>query len=151
MGNVIPLTSALVMGLFLLVVVIAITRNERWRIYDGPGGNASRSRPDALADYVAEWIQHPWSWTLVFVFLTVGFAFSALLYVGGGPAPEASRGIAGVVIAGFLLILVGSFLFIGMYITAKSRGRSNAWGVAEGVFALGVVFMGAIVVNLLIS
>lgn len=147
----IALITALVMGLFLLLVVTAITRNNRWRIYETSNDRAQLSRSAVLLERSTEWIRSPWSWTLLFVFLTAGFAISVLLYVGGGPASEASQRVAGLVIAGFFLILVSGFLFIGMYITAKSKGRSNAWGVAEGIFALGVVFIGAIVVNLLVS
>lgn len=142
------LTIALVMGLFLLAVVTVITRNKRWRIYEASDEGESTPESDALIEGVIERARNPGTWTLLFVFMTAGFAVSVLLYVGGD---EASRRTAGFALAGFLLILVSSFLFIGTYITAKSKGRSNAWGVAEGIFALGVAFIGAIVVNLLIG
>lgn len=149
MVDVIYLASALITGLFLLAVVAVVARNERWRVYDSSSDEEPLPRLDALIDGSTKWGRNPWSWTLLFVLLTAGLTASVLLYVGGGPVPEGSQRIVGLVIAGFFLLLVSGFLFVGMYIMAKSKGRSNAWGVAEGIFALGVVFIGAIVLTLL--
>lgn len=144
------LTSALLMGLLLVAVAVAIAREGRRRsalaaVEDRPAEFAGTTGTLTRA------MRTPTAWTLAFVALVLVIGGSVVLYVGGGPVPEASRALAGVVVGGVVLLVICAFLFVGIYITARSKGRSTAWGVAEGVITLGLVFIGAIVVNLVVA
>lgn len=144
------LASALLMGLLLVAVAVAIAREGRQRsalaaVEDRPAGFAGTTGTLTGA------MRTPTAWTLAFVALVLVIGGSVVLYVGGGPVPEAGRALAGVVVGGVVLLVTCAFLFVGIYITARSKGRSTAWGVAEGVITLGLVFIGAIVVNLVVA
>ncbi|MDL5361070.1 hypothetical protein [Halalkalicoccus sp. NIPERK01] len=145
------LASALLMGLLLVVIAAAIARGGRRRPALAP---VEDDRPAGFAGTTGTLtgaMRTPTSWTLAFVALVLVIGGSVVLYVGGGPVPEAGRALAGVVVGGFVLLVTCAFLFVGVYITARSKGRSTAWGVAEGVITLGLVFIGAIVVNLVVA
>lgn len=138
------LASTLLMGLLLIAVATALTRRR------GPvPGNADWEGSSGTS--LGGMARNPGAWTLGFVLLTAGIAVGVLLYVGAGPLPDKSREIAGLAFAGLLLLVISAFLFLGTYLTATSKGRSSAWGVAEGMIALGLLFIVAIVVNLIIS
>lgn len=143
------LASTLLMGLFLIVIATALTRSERAPV---PGTNGENvDREGSIGTGLERLARNPRAWVLGFVLLTAGIAVGALLYVGGGPLPDESREVAGLVVAGLLLLVISGFLFLGTYLTATSKGRSSAWGVAEGTIALGLLSIVAIVVNLVVS
>jgi VIT1/CCC1 family predicted Fe2+/Mn2+ transporter len=143
------IVSSVVMGVFLLVVAAALSRNRSRSVFATTDDESTWA--EALLADLTERSQDPLMWTLSFFLLTVGLGASVLLYVGGGPVSDANQAAAGVVIAGLFALVICGFLFFGAYITAKSKGRSTAWGVAEGVIALGLVFMAAIMTNLIVS
>ena len=149
MSEVSYLASTLLMGLFLLVVATALTRSGRGPVPGDEGGNADRK--GSVGTVLDGLARNPRAWVLGFVLLTAGIAVGALLYVGGGPLPDESREVAGLVVAALLSLVIGAFLFLGTYLTATSKGRSSAWGIAEGTIALGLLFIVAIVINLVIS
>lgn len=149
MAEVSYLASTLLMGLFLIVVATALTRNERSPVPGGADGNADRE--GSVGAGLGEMARNPRAWVLGFVLLTAGITVGVLLYVGGGPLPDEGREIAGLAVAGLLLLVTCAFIFLGTYLTATSTGRSSAWGVAEGTIALGLLFIVAIVINLVIS
>ena len=142
------LVSTLLMGLFLIVVANALTRNGRGPIPASNGGSVDRE--ERIGTGLGRMARNPRAWTLGFVLITAGIAVGVLLYVGG-PLPDESREAAGLVVGGLLLLVISAFLFLGTYLTATSKGRPSAWGIAEGTIALGLLFIVAIVINLVIS
>lgn len=145
------LASALATGLLLIAVAMAIARNGRRRSVLTTAGDEPVTGFAATTGTLTDAMRTPAAWTLAFVTLAVAIGGGVLLYVGGGPVPESSRALAGVLVGGAVLLVICAFLFVGVYITARSKGRSTAWGVAEGVITLGLVFVGAIVVNLVVA
>ncbi|MFC7007612.1 DUF7546 family protein [Halalkalicoccus salilacus] len=130
MAEVSYLASTLLMGLFLIVVATVLTRNERGPVPGGADGNADREQ--SVGAGLGEMARNPRAWILGFVLLTAGITVGVLLYVGGGPLPDEGREIAGLAVAGLLLLVTCAFLFLGTYLTATSTGRSSAWGLPKG-------------------
>ncbi|WP_331236439.1 hypothetical protein [Natronorarus salvus] len=148
MTEVVYLTSAVLMGALLVAVGVAVGRREG-RVSALPRGEPEHaSRWDAASESLTRLTRSPTTWTLTFLALTVGVGVGVILFVGGGPVPEGTQALAGVAVAGVLALVVSAFLFVGTYFTAKSKGRSTAWGVAEGTIALGLLLIGAIVLAL---
>jgi hypothetical protein len=150
MAETTAIVSSIVMGVFLLVIAAALSRATSRPVFTSEDSDES-TWSGIVLDSLTEWIRNPGVWALGFVLLSCGLGAGVLLYVGDGPIADASRAAAGVVIAGILAAVICAFLFFGVYITAKSKGRSTAWGVAEGVIALGLVFVVAIMANLIVS
>jgi hypothetical protein len=144
------LASAGFMGLLLVAVAAAVARHEGWVSVsdEGPGHD---SRWDATVESLDEVTRNPTVWTLTFVSLTIVVGVGVILFVGGGPVPEGSRALAGVLVVGVLGLVVCAFLFAGTYLTAKSKGRSTAWGVAEGTAVLALLLILVIVLSLVIG
>ncbi len=144
------LASAAFMGLLLVAVAAAVARHEG-RVSvpdDGPGPD---SRWDATVETLEEVTRSPTVWTLTFVVITAAIGVGVILFVGGGPVPEGTQALAGIIVAGILALVVCAFLFVGTYLTAKSKGRSTAWGVAEGTAVLSLVLILVIVLSLVIG
>lgn len=149
MADVAHLASALLMGLFLIAVATGLGRSGR--VPPPNTGTGSTDRRDSVVALVERTARKPLAWTAAFVLLTAGVTGGVLLYVGAGSVPTVSRRLlvaaaAGLVVAAFVL-----FLFSGTYITARSKGRSTARGVAEGIMALGLLFIVAIVATLVVG
>lgn len=142
------LATAVVMGTLLVAVAVAIARRRQMQppvTRDGDG----RSEPAVEA--LAAMTRSPGVWTAAFVLVTIAIMGGVLAYVGGGPMPEASQQVVGLAAAGLALLVITTFLFFGTYLTARSKGRSTAMGVAEGVTALGLLFIVAIVATLVVG
>lgn len=141
------IASSLIMGVFLVAVFVALSQRRGWRSTLS-GDDAETTIYSQLVGWVHDRGQDPEMWTLAFVLSTIGLGIGVLFYVGDGLASDAGQAIAGMAIAGLLSVMLCLFLFFGAYITAKSKGHSTAWGVAEGIMALGLVFILAIVLTL---
>ncbi len=144
------LASAALMGLLLVAVAAAVARHEGW-VSVAEEGPEPESSWDATVDRLDGLARNPTVWTLTFVVLTAAIGVGVILFVGGGPVPEGTQALAGMIVAGILGLVVCGFLFAGTYLTAKSKGRSTAWGVAEGTAALGLLIIVAIVLALVLG
>lgn len=143
------LASALLMGLLLAVVLIGLSRNTRVSVLDE--SSDSDDRQAEILGTLSKMLQKPSTWIIGFILLTGSFMGGVLLFVGGGPIPDSSREVLILITAGLAIVIFTLFLFIGTYATATSKGRSTARSVAEGLTALSILFMIAIVANLIIS
>jgi hypothetical protein len=133
--------SAVVMTAFVLAVVGAVLRFGRWHSY-------SPTEPGELADRWDALTSSPATWMVVFLLLVFAFGGIAVLWVSGTSVPGA--GMLGVALAALAALVLGSYLFVGVYQAARSRGRPAAQGVAEGAVLLGLVAVLAIAAKLVV-
>ena len=120
--------SAVVMTAFVLAVVGVVLRFRRWESY-------SPTEPGALADRWRQVKSSPATWTVLFLLLVFAFGGITVLWVSGISVPGA--GLFGVALAALGGLVLGVYLFVGVYQAARSRGRPAAQGVAEGAALLG--------------
>jgi len=140
------LTSALATGTALFAVAYLLVRTNRRRGAATAGAVASR-RPQSAegsgASRIGRLFRTPVAWYL-------GFAAGALGVVAAGIAAVAGVG-GGAVAALALGALVGLYLVVGTYATAKSRGRPESLAVAEGIGVLGALALLGMVVVLVLG
>lgn len=129
------LTSAVLMGVLALVVVLAVVLGRNWRHY-----TVRLGRPEG--GFLAGVARSPTAWIVIFVGLSLG-GIAATLAVLGGASPTLFVGGAGVIVLGFLIL--------GVYAMGRSRGHPHAYAVGEAVAALGAVFLLALTGMLLTS
>jgi hypothetical protein len=133
--------SAMVTTLFVLAVVGLVVRSERWHGY-------SPTTRVTLADRLRSAAGQPVVWMLAFALLLVVFGGGTVLWVSGASVPGAELLDVGLAAAGLSVFAVA--LFVGVYETRLSRGRSPAHGAAEGSFLVGLLLVLLIAVKLVI-
>lgn len=143
------LASAVVFGLVLVGVVVALARSFDWRVA-GPArpARAARDRRDGF-DVVADAARSPVAWLVGFLALALGGAAAAVVLVGGatGPVRQGTWLALGLVTAA----VFGGYVFWGTYQSARSRGVGSATAVLAGLWLLGSLFVVAVIVRLVTS
>lgn len=135
----ITLVGTAVMGVFLLVVVLALARGMDWRSNEIFEPGEAGSIPEALAG-------SPVVWVLVFLVLALGSTGVALAAVGGfGLSLPGGTAVA---LAPFGLILFG-FLVAGTYAAVRDRNVSPAGATLVAAILLASLLVVAITVHLL--
>lgn len=140
------LLSTLVTGAVVVAVVLGISRLRQWSRYrPGPdrrersgGWSAAGSR--TLSGLAAD----QRAWEVAFLVLAIGFGAGAVLAVSGAA-------VDGLVLVGLVFLLVSVYLFSGVYLASRSRGRPSARAVAETVGVFALLFLVAVVVRLVAS
>ncbi|MFC7045094.1 hypothetical protein ACFQH6_06390 [Halobacteriaceae archaeon GCM10025711] len=137
----------------LLVAAVLLTvylRRRPARVVTEPyrGPSARRPREESLQQMVAHWGASPTVWVVAFIALCLGFGAGVVGFVGGGgPVAAAMTPALGVA---FALVLVG-YLGFGIYRSAQFRGMGSAHVTALVVWALGLLFLTAITVRLVMT
>lgn len=142
------ITSALLMGLFLIAIAAAFIRLRNWQ------PNVSVREAESGLDIVEDAIYHPATWTVLFVLVALGLTALAVVFVGGAPVPGmASPGadLIQAIFIGVVGLVFGAFLFLAIYAAAKNRGLSNAPAVAFSAIVVGLIFVTIVTINLLVT
>lgn len=140
------LTSTLLMGLVLLVIVATLTHIRNWQ-----RGSASVIRERSTGGFLTRTIHNPTTWVVAFLIVTFGFTAGAIAVVGGVSIPDSSRQTIGIgVAAAFGLLLVGYF-FYGIYLSARNRGLNSAPALGVTSLVIGLVFLIAVVIQLILA
>ena len=135
------MASAVLMTAFVLVVVGAVLRFGRWESY-------AIGEAEGIGERWHRLKSSPATWTAVFLLLSLGFGGLAVLWVSGISVPGAE--LFGVALAALAGVVLGGYLFVGVYNAARSRGRPAAWGLFEAVVLVGFAVVLAITVNLML-
>ena len=141
------LVSAGLMGAVLVAVVAAVLVGRDWRHDDGvPGGESpalgTRGEAALRAGMSSQLV-----WILGFLVLAFGLAGAVVLFLAGG-SMSATAATAGAAVAAVVLLV---FLGVGTYRTVRFRGRSSAGAAAVTAWTLGVLFLVAVTVNLVLA
>ncbi len=136
------LASAVVMGLFLIVVV-SLTRQHGWRAYTpAAAGEGARGAVGGMRN-------DPAWWTVGFLALVAVFGGGALAMVTGSiPVEAATLQMALAAAGGGVLAL---FFLFGVYHAVRSRGGAAARAVAVSVWVVGLIVVVGILVKLLLA
>ncbi|WP_255150626.1 hypothetical protein [Halorarius halobius] len=133
--------TAVLMTAFVLAVVGAVLRFRHWESYAPTDGAGLLDRLDALKS-------SPAVWGVTFLLLVFAFGGAAVVWVSGMQVPGA--GMVGVAMAALGGVVIAGYLFVGVYSSARSRGRPAAWGVAEGAMLVGLAIVLAIAAKLVV-
>lgn len=147
------------MGLVLLAVVALFVRaNPRSHRAAAPGERSARRRIEVASDArrdetaasrLTRIARSPRTWYVGFALAVAVVGTGAVAFVGG-VGGEIAR-TAGLIAAACLGALLVAYLFLGTYLAARQRGRPEAQAVAEGLGALGGLFVLAIVTALVVG
>lgn len=132
--------SAAVTTVIVLAVVGVVVRGGQWQGY-GPAD-------ESLLHRLRSATREPVVWMLTFGLLLLIFGGGTVLWVSGVAVPGAE--LLGVGLIAAAVMVFGGALFIGVYATKRSRGRSAAQGAIEGTFLVGFLVVLLIVVKLLV-
>lgn len=136
------LASAVLMGFVLVAVAAAVVK---WRAWTPGAAVADRSRREELAAS----FNNPRGWAAAFVLATLLLAAGALLFASETSLPAIGLTAVGVVIAALFVVLIGVFLFYGVYAIALNRGLMRSQAVMLGSWAIGLLFI-LVVIGVLI-
>lgn len=143
MADTASLVSALLMGTFLVAVVAALARGRRWRGY-APTTGEGRDLQSTLVGAT----ESPLAWVLAFVVLALGFGGGAVLFV---TSSAAVRGTIGLAMGLAFLAITAGYLLYGVYRSLRSRGRPSSEAAAAGAGVLGLLFVAAVALNLVLA
>lgn len=137
------LASTLVMGLLGAGVVVLVLRGRRWYQYTPSAAynmSAGDGRPTSGVSRIAS---APSTWTVAFILLAVGVIGGATVTLSGAvPGPAM---IVGLVVA-IVVYLIG-----GVYLAMRGNGRPSAQAAAGSAVTLGLLFVAAITVKLILG
>ncbi|MFC7078986.1 hypothetical protein [Halorussus caseinilyticus] len=137
------LTSALVTGVVLLAVWVAVARMEEWRHYDRSASETpARPGETGASESVGAWVAG-------FLLLVLVAGGGAVLLVSD-PAVASAVGSWVALAVVFAVVLVG-FLLWGTYSSARFRGLRSAQAALLSAWLFGSLFVAAVAVKLVLA
>lgn len=147
MANTAYLASTLIMGLVVVGVVLLMLRVRRWESYRpaaaydtlraGEGG--PESRLSRLAGDTGVW-------TLSFLLLAFGLTAGGTVYVSG-----VGSALAGPALFAAFGVMLTVYLLGGVYLAMRARQRSSAVSFGASAITLGLLFLVAVSIQLLVA
>ena len=140
------LVFTLLSGLVLLAIVALVLRLRGWRRkrVGGPG-------PPSVEATLADVVRSPTTWTVGFLLIVLVAVAGALAMVGAVPLPEGAQGTVTTALLGLGAVLLGGFVFGGVYASVRSRGHGSAPAVGLGSLAVGLLALLVVVANLFLG
>lgn len=136
------LTSTFLMGLVLLGILLLAGRYRNWR--RAPEGRLVSEEP------ITDVFHSPTTWMIVFVAIAFLFTAGAIAVASEISLPGVGAQLGMIVGAGVGLVIV-AYTVLGTYFSAKARGFKTAQAVGLSSGVLGVLFLVAITIRLLLS
>lgn len=141
--------EALFVGLLFgvaLVAAVVLTGRGR-REYSVAGGWTTRgeARPSALSRTA----DSPAVWTAAFVAVALAFGGAAVLFTAGGDISTELAAAGGAFLLVAAVLVFGLYVFYGTFVSARGHGLKDAQAALLGVWALGSLFVLAVVLKLL--
>ena len=140
------LVFTLLSGLVLLGIVALVLRLRGWR-HVRVGAAAPTSVDAALARFV----RSPTTWTAAFAVVVLVAVAGSLAVVGALPVPAGAQGTVTTALLALGGLLLGGFVFGGVYGTVRSRGHGSAPAVGLGSLAVGLLALLVVVVTLFLG
>jgi len=143
MANAAYLASTLLMGLLGVGVVVLVLRGRRWENYRpqaayglSAGGGAPPSALSKVAGATS-------TWTVAFFLLALGFLAAVMVTVSGA--------IGGTAVIAGLSAMVVLYIVAGVYVALRGNGRPSSVAAAGSAVTLGLLFIAAITLNLILG
>lgn len=143
MANAAYLVSTLAMALLGVGVVVLVLRGRAWRNYvpqAAYGLSAGAGRP---ASGLAKVAGSTNTWTVGFILLALGTL--------GAVVVASSGAVSAVVVVALLGLGVVGVLVAGSYFAVRENGRPRSQATAAAAVVLGLLFIAAIAVNLVLG
>lgn len=137
------LTSALLMGALVLVVITAVVRGRHWYTY-APTAVPARTE-GAHGQGGPELLDRTGAWIVTFVLLSMVAVGGVLALVSG---PAAGLTLTSGTIVAVAAGLVALYVLLGVYVTARQQGHSSALALAEMGAVFGTLLLLAISIKL---
>lgn len=140
------LASTLLMGALAVLVLVAVVRSRRWYHYSPEPdedtqvtwGQAGEARPPRL--------EQPTGWILGFFALVLAAVGGVFAFVTNPAAPAGL--LSGPVVA-VAALLLGLYLLLGVYTSAKQRGHPDSIAAAETATVFSALFLAAVAAQLI--
>lgn len=140
-----PLLSTFVTGVILLAIVVVAFRLRGWRHAE------TVADAETSLGVIDRLLHSPTTWVVAFLVLVLVAVAGALALVGAVPLPEGAQPtITTVLLVGTALVL-GGFVFGGVYASVRGRGYGSAPAVGLGSLAVGLLALLVIVVQLFLG
>lgn len=140
-----PLLSTVLMGLILLVIVAGVLQLRNWR--------SAGQREDSGSSYeaIGNALHDPTVWTVTFLVLVAVAIAGALAVVGALPIPESIQPIVGTALLAITGVVIGGFVFAGVYSSVRGRGFGSAPAVGVAAVSVGFLVLLVVVVQLFLG
>lgn len=148
------LASTLLTGVLLLAILGVIGRLRDWQrnaAASGGGGAGERAPSPTTGDRLERALRSPTGWILTFLALVLGFGGGAVLFVSDPSVPGMSQGALQLLLAGAFALVILAYVFLGVYVSARARGQKSAFAAMIGAWVLGLLFIAAISLQLLLG
>lgn len=143
-------------GLILLGVAALVLRVRRWRrgpeeLRRGTSRPLPTTRTSSPSAELAGTLNSPTGWTAGFLLLVLVTLVGSLAVVGALPIPESVQGLVGTVMLLVGAIVLGGFVFAGVYSSVRNRGHGSAPATGLAMLVLGTIALVVVVVQLLLG
>ncbi|MFB6298714.1 MAG: hypothetical protein ABEH65_00460 [Halobacteriales archaeon] len=146
-------TSTLLMGAIVLAVAILIMRLRAWKPTPTPqgGGDGGAGFSGAVADGLVKLARDPMGWTIAFILTILLFGGATLVFAGLVSIPPALQGTLTLAIGALFVLMFTIYIFAGTYLAARSRGLASSMAAAVGSWVIGLLFLAALGVKLILE
>ena len=129
----------------LLGVAVIVLRLRSWR---HGAAESSLSASPSFDVELAETLKDPATWTVGFLLLVLVAVVGALAMVGAVPLPEGTQPLVGAVLLLVTALVLGGFVFAGVYSSVRGRGYGSAPATGLGALVVGILALVVVVVQL---
>ncbi|WP_158059223.1 hypothetical protein [Halorussus halophilus] len=136
------LVSTVVMGVVLLGVWLVVARVRNWEQYALP----ATVSPDGTESRAVRTAKMPTTWIVGFLLVTFVAGGGAILLVSDVGSSLAASPV--VLFSAVFALLITGYLLWGVYHSVRVRGLGSAQAALAGVWTLGMLFLGAVVLTL---
>ena len=143
MANAAYLASTLVAGLLVIGVVVLVLRSRGWNQYTplaAYGMDSGAGRPRGGLSRMASSTN---TWTIAYLVTVLAFLVGAIVTLSGAVSGQT------IIVALVAAILV--YLVAGVYVAMRGNGRPSAQAAAGSAITLGMLFVLAISVKLILG
>ena len=149
------LLFTLLSGLVLLAIVVLVLRIRRWRRGPTELRGYTTFRPsregDAASAGLTAALRDPAAWSVGFLLLVLVAVAGTLAAVGAMPVPESVQPLVTTVLLVLAAVVLGGFVFAGVYSSVRSRGYGSAPAAGLGTLVVGFLALLVVVVNLFVG
>lgn len=145
------LASTLLMGVLLLAIVVGLMRARDWQRSPAGASGGGTIQSVAETDPLSGMMDRESLWVAAFLVLVLVFSGSAVLFVSDIPLPGLGEVDIVPALAGAFGLMLTGYLSYGIYVSARSRGRSSAMAAMISAWIIGLLFLVGLTVKLLLA
>lgn len=136
----------LLSGLLLLAIAVGVLRLRNWR-----HAAAASAGPRSAEVAFSRAIRSPTTWTVGFLVLVLLALAGTLAMVGAIPLPESARPTVTTALLAASGVVLGGFVFLGVYAAVRERGYGSAPAVGLAALVVGLVVLLVVIARLFLG